>query len=333
MASRSNSWPSARFVAVAALAISTSALPAFAQSASDRETARSLMDKGEAAMAKNDPAAALASFRAADEIMRVPTTGIAVARAQAELGQLVEARDTALKVTRIPAKPGEPPVFAEARSEAQQLADRLAGRIPSLTIQLEGGPASGASVRLDGSDVPPSLLGIAKKLDPGKHVVVASAPGFQEARAEVELAEGAQEQVVLKLEPQTGQAETPIAPSPVADDAGGGTSPLVYIGFGVGAVGIAVGSVTGLMSLSEASTAKEGCTDNICPTKNEEAADSSKTLANISNVGFAVGLIGIGVGIYGLLSSGSTTEAPASARPRPIEPLIGARFVGVRGAF
>jgi hypothetical protein len=297
------------------------------------------MDQGDAAMSKKDYAAALKAYQTADQLMKVPTTGLAVARAQAEGGKLLEARDTALRVTRIPVKDGEPGVFATARSEASALADGLAARIPSLTVTVDGGPVGGARVTIDGVELPPSLLGVARKLNPGKHRVIATAPGHAEARAEVNLAERAGESVVLKLEPAAG-AEGPgpvVAPGPVTDsggDDGRGLSPLVYVGFGVGAAGIAVGSITGLMSLSKASSAKEQCDGNTCPTSAQDDADSSKTLANISNVGFGVGLVGIGIGIYGLLSSGSSgSESQPMARARPVEPLVGARFVGVRGSF
>jgi hypothetical protein len=102
----------------------------------------------------------------------------------------------------------------------------------------------------------------------------------------------------------------------------------------VGAAGIAVGSVTGLMSLSKASSAKDRCDGNTCPTSAEDDAEASKTLATVSNVGFGVGLVGIGVGIYALLSSRSSPPdgAPA-ARSRKVQPVLSTRFVGVRGAF
>jgi hypothetical protein len=335
MHSEPKSGRALRLAGVAALGLSTAVAPVFAQSASDRETARSLMDRGEAATSRNDHAAALEAYRKADQIMKVPTTGLALARTLAALGQLVEARDVALRVTRIPANAGDPPVFARARSDAQQLADSLVSRIPSLTIKIEGGPDSGAKVTLDGSELPPSMLGVPKKIDPGKHVVVASGPGFEDARAEIDLAEGAAESVSLALEAGGSGPREPIGATP-ADEPGdgrGATSPLVYVGFGVGAAGIAVGSITGLMSLSKASSAKDQCDGNTCPMAAKDDADSSKTLANVSNIGFAVGLIGIGVGIYGLVSSGPSSEGAPAARARPVEPLIGARFVGVRGAF
>src|SRR5260221_5508152 len=85
----------------------TQAAPA-GPSAAEKETARSLMKAGRASRDKGDHKAALESFKAADAIMKVPTTGLEVGREQVALGLLVEARDTFLKIVRIPVEPKEP---------------------------------------------------------------------------------------------------------------------------------------------------------------------------------------------------------------------------------
>lgn len=313
------------------LACTLAHAPALAQSAADKETARSLMDQGDGAMRSKDYEAALKAYKAADDIMHVPTTGLAVAKARLALGRLVEARDAALAVTRLPVAPNEPEALAEARAEAADLANSIAARIPSLTVTVEGGPGSGVVVLLDGASIRP---GIPRKLDPGEHVVVAKAPGFVEARSELEIAESAEERVTLKLTPAAAASPSGVPSTPPEQDvpAPGGTSPLVYVGFGVGAAGIVVGSVTGILSLSKTSSVKDQCDGNRCPTSAEGDADSAKTLANVSNIGFGVGIIGIGLGIYGLVSSGSS-GSESVARRRSLEPVVGARFVGLRGAL
>jgi hypothetical protein len=58
----------------------------------DRESAREFMAKGRDARSNDDIRQALQHFRSADEIMHVPTTSLEVAKAQADLGMLVEAR-------------------------------------------------------------------------------------------------------------------------------------------------------------------------------------------------------------------------------------------------
>jgi hypothetical protein len=322
-------------LAAAFLAVSP---PSSAQSAADRETARTLMKQGDAAFETGDFAAALKEYEAAHAIMRVPSTGIALARAQEKLGRLLEARDTALSIVRLAAQPSEPSAFTEARTAAHELAEAIEPRIPSLTIAVDGAPIDQAEVSIDGAELPRKLIGIPRKLNPGKHVATASAPGFHQARVDIDLAESASETVTLRLEPSTGptteswpKASNEPAP-PIPDDASPArASPLVYVGFGVGAAGLAVGSVAGILSMSKASSAGEHCEGNACREAARDDIDGSKTLANVSNVAFGAGVVGIGVGLYGLLSSGGERK---TGRAKPgVEPLVGSRFVGLRGIF
>ena len=70
-------------------------------SASDRDTARALVIDGRAKLAAKDHEGAYKAFKAAHAIMGVPTTGLDLAKAEEALGLLVEARTTALDVTRM----------------------------------------------------------------------------------------------------------------------------------------------------------------------------------------------------------------------------------------
>src|SRR5262245_601390 len=74
---------------------------AYAQSPGEREKARKLFEDGKSRRDRGDKGGALQSFQAADKIMAVPTTRLAVARALATLGRLVEAREAALSVAQM----------------------------------------------------------------------------------------------------------------------------------------------------------------------------------------------------------------------------------------
>jgi hypothetical protein len=80
------------FFTVVAFATTTAgALHASEPTASEKETARGLMDEGHAKDDRGDHAGALESFRAADALMHVPTTGLEVGRQQVALKLLVAA--------------------------------------------------------------------------------------------------------------------------------------------------------------------------------------------------------------------------------------------------
>jgi hypothetical protein len=110
----------------------------------------------------------------------------------------------------------------------------------------------------------------------------------------------------------------------------------MWIGFGAGAVGIAAGSVTGLMSLSSAASAKERCDGNRCPPAAQDDIDASKSMATISNIAFAVGAVGVGVGVWQLLTVKDPPDQQKVASPRldlHAEPVIGLGHVGIAGTF
>jgi hypothetical protein len=151
-------------------------------SAADKETARTLMNQGDDRFDAKDYAGALKAYQGADAIMHPPMTGVALARAQAALGLLLEARDTALQVAHQPAQAGDNPKYAESRAEARTLADARSARIPSLDLKLSASPA-GLVVSVDDVPLPVAALTLPRKVNPGKHVVTARAPAFADARA------------------------------------------------------------------------------------------------------------------------------------------------------
>jgi hypothetical protein len=335
-----------RLACGAVLGVALCAPPVFAQpSAADKETARSLMDKGDKAFDSKDYAAALKSYLAAHAIMKVPTTGIEVARAQIALGHLLDGRETALGVSRSQPTPNEPKAFAKARAEAGELAQSLVARIPSVEVKVSGPPENAAiRVVIDGTELPAAASTAPRKVDPGQHTVEVSAPGFATATEKVDVSEGENRVVELTLSPESGGGagaggtQTPANDALVTGDSGtsdggGGVPALAYVGFGLGVVGIAVGSVTGLMSLSKASSAEERCVDKRCPPEAQDDIDSSKSMALISNIGFGVGIVGIGVGVVALLSSGGKEEGPPPPAAARFTPVVGLGYVGVDGRF
>jgi hypothetical protein len=283
------------------------------------------MDQGVEHEEAKDYAAALKAFEAAHALVGLPMTGLAVARAQAGLGLLVEAMDSATKAKLLPVRPNETPAYAKARADADALAQKLAARIPSIQVKVEG-PSAGAEISIDGDVVPADAAAQPRKVNPGKHVVSATAQGYEPASVEVDVVEGQVVPAVLTM--------TPVAAAPsVAPTKPGGLSPLVFVGFGVGAAGLIAGSVTGALSLSKTSSIEGRCTDGICPSSTAADISSANTLANVSNISFALGAAGVAVGVVGIFLSGSSGEkTPASGGIR-IMPAIGPGSVGVIGVF
>jgi hypothetical protein len=334
MASRSS-----RVLLRASLLCAVLAVPAAAfagePSAADKETARGLMTEGRADRDKNDLKGALKAFAGADAIMHVPTTGLELARAQAAVGQLVEARDTALRVARSAGGPNEPAPFKAARDAASTLTDQLEARIPSLTVNVKNVPSgASATLTIDGVDVPPEVIGQPRKLDPGHHVVEAKA-GTAYGKQEVDVAEKDSKEVTIELPAQsaapvaagagatdTGTADTTQQqPEQPAESGGrsGASKVMIFGGFGLAAVGAIAGTVTGIMSMSKTSSIKHSsaCTGSppVCGPPEYDDISSAQTLATISTVSFIAGGVGAAVGVIGLFVGGGSSGEPSSATP------------------
>jgi hypothetical protein len=183
-------------------------------------------------------------------------------------------------------------------AEAEKRAKLLEPRLAHLTISLAKGAAAGAEVSRDGTVLGGVSLGVAASVGPGTHVVVVKAKGRKDARFEVAVNEGEAKAIeVATGDPDgSGGAASASAGAP-QEDTSSGTSPLVWAGFGVGAAGLAVGAITGLMAISKANA----CPNHVCPNQNDlDGVSSGRTLGTISTIGFVVAGAGAAVGVLGL---------------------------------
>lgn len=307
-------------------------------SATEKETARSLMDEGDRLLAKGELTPALKRYRAAHQIMGVPTTGIEVAQVQEKLGLLVEARATAIEVAHSAPSPREPAVFAEARSAAAELASRLEARIASVTIEI-GPPEADTTTKIGETVVPQVALGLPYKVNPGKHVLVVTAPGYTLQEMNFEVAEG--EERVLRMllardnsvPPGPGVEEQPPAPEPLAEGSAGDGARLdtgdaasagsiqtrTWVAFGVAAAAGLVGGGAGVYSLIQTNDAKSRCDGNVCPANVRDTIDGAKTMAWVANIGLGVAVLAAGYGVYTLLSA-DDGPAPTQGHVRQVKP-------------
>ncbi len=311
------------------------ASPALAQSAADKETARSLMDQGLELREHKDFKGALARLDAADQIMHVPTTALEVARTQEMLGLLVEARDTLARILTAIPTPHEPAQFRAARASAQKLDDALEGRVPAVTVTVSG-VAAGAtpSLSVDNVAVPAAVIGLPRRLNPGHHVMVATT-STAEGREEIDIREGEKKEVTIVLAPVT---KTPNAPQVDLPPPQAPTPPEAHrsyllpgVAFGVGGAALIVSGVTGVLMLAKQSDLSNTCPNHVCAPSKYSDLDAANTLATISTVGFIVGGVGVAVGVIALLvgkPSVAQTQTQAT-----VQPWIGAGAAGVRGTF
>ncbi|MDB5214597.1 MAG: hypothetical protein JWO86_2524 [Myxococcaceae bacterium] len=330
-----------RLVAATAIALTVLATRAgdamAAPSAAERETARRLMDEGKERSRVGDKERAIEAYQKAHDIMKVPTTGIALAKAQLAVGHLVEARDVALEVARMPRENGEPTIFEKSRREAKELEASIKPRIPTVRIIVKGGPAT--RVSFDGGAVASLLLGEPVAMNPGKHSIIARNADGAERRTEVELAERDAKEVELTLPvptPALVVAPVPERPRSAGETDRGrttGANVLVFGGVALAVVGLGIGGVTGALTLSKAGDVKTQCANGICDPAAKTDLDSANSLATISTIGFAVGGAGALCVVVGLLLPRSRAETALQSPEKRAAVWIGPGSMGVRGSF
>ncbi len=318
------SMASRRLIAAIGCALSVAAWQVSASaelSEAQKEVARAMMEEGDEAYDAGRYAHALESYRGADAIVGVPTTGLAVAFALEKMGKLREARETALRVATSKPVVGEPKMLADARVRATALALELEAAIPTLHIAVTHGPqAQRVTLAIDRTAVP-SGVSAPVPLDPGDHEYRLTAEGFRPVEGRVSLARNERRRIEHVL--------TPVSPG-VKAPANHSTPALVYLGFGLGAAGVLVGTTAGIVSLSKASKAKDQCDGTECWPEARSDADSAKRYATLSNVSFGIGLAGVGIGLAALLMP-STKGSPEPGRVRlevaPVHAGAGIRLV------
>ena len=92
---------------------------------------------------------------------------------------------------------------------------------------------------------------------------------------------------------------------------------LTYAAGGIGAAGILVGGVAGILAISHKNAAAKGCVNGECPPSTWDDLDSAHSMAAVSTVGFVVGVVGVAVGASALLLREEPSAPKRSLRLMP----------------
>jgi hypothetical protein len=312
-----------------------------AQSDADKAAARAAAQQGAQAFAEGRYPEAADLFGRAEALFHAPPHVLYMARSQEKQGHLVEARELYMKLTRETLAPTAPEAFRTSQAEANTELAALEPRIPYLAVVLTPANAS-AKVMLDGAELPAAMVGLETPINPGKHRAVAVVGTTEGPAQEVDVAEGAH----LKVEVSPAAPAAPAVAAPPAtpmdqgtSDPGKGMRIGSYVAFGVGAVGLGVGTVfliNGMGKKSDADDAFAACNahSNGCTTAEESNVngleDDAASAKTISLIGYIGGAVGIGTGITLLVLS---NKASADSTQAHITPWVGWQSAGVSGTF
>ena len=180
-----------------------------------------------------------------------------------------------------------------------------------------------ALVTLDGKEVTPDASGNLRASS-GQHQLRVT-DGAETFTTTVDLSPSETREIVVRY--VSSETRKPVRST---------ASVMMWTGFGVGAVGLGVGAIAGLGSLTRVHGIQSRCGGSRCASPAEQGPiDDARTMGTISTVGFVVGAVGIGVGVYGVASrpSRSSNSTASVSFPAAMSSATVSVGVGPRGAF
>lgn len=181
---------------------------------------------------------------------------------------------------------------------AHDRADKLAPKIPRLSLVAPTPAPEGLRITCDGRELGPGDIGTPFMTDAGEHVVTIEALHAKRTEQKVVVPETGTASVVLVL--ATEKSEAP--PTPPPDTGSPGTGMRIAGGAigGVGLVGIVVGSVFGIIAsskLSQSNDANHCDAQNTCDPNGLSLRSQAKDAATVSTIMFVVGGVALATGI------------------------------------
>ncbi len=254
---------------------------------------------------------AYALFSKAYRQYPAPTFLMFMGHCQRNLNRLVEAQQLFQKLEQTRLPPRAPPAFVRAKETARKQLIELATHIPKVRIQIVGiGAETEWAIKIDSVALPGDQTNADLPLNPGKHVIEAHAPGMVPATQTVTLSpDGTVTDVLLELRPlpaappATVPSATPTVPPvatvppPEVERQSRGPLWPAMVAFGVGAVGLGFGAISGGLALAKANDINSRCANQSCLISDQSEDDTARRLATMSTVGLVVGGVAAATGL------------------------------------
>jgi tetratricopeptide (TPR) repeat protein len=327
--------------------IGCQAVPAVAQ-ALDGQTkaaAEALFREGRALLERGQVEAACAKLDQSLELDRSPGTLLNLADCHERHGRTASAWAEFLEAARLAQDTG----WQAGAREAQRRAEALEPALSRLAVQVRE-RLPDLVVTLDGKALDAAALDTPLPIDPGEHALSATAEGHVPWSLRVRIAADADlvEVEVPALAPASSDAQRDgSAPASEAEalaaaelDATDGEratngSVLPYVIGGIGVAALATGVVFGLLADARYQNAESACPEHVgCDQPALDAGDEAELRANLSNVGFGVGVVALGVAaVLWLTDDEPEASGAASARAPGVALRARADGVGLRAQF
>lgn len=255
-------------------------------SAADAATARSLFDEARKLMKAGKYAEACPKLEEGARLNPGIGMRFNLASCWEHLGKTASAWSLYLDVAASAKLANQPAREKEARKAAQALEPLLS----SLTIVVDA-KVPGLEVKHDGTVVGEGAYGTAVYVDPGTHVVEASAPDHEPWTHKVEIAVKDRIKVTVPKLKAIDKPKPPPPPPPKEPPSPGlGTTRTVALGLGVvGVIGLGVGTYGGLRAMSLNGQSGDHCEGNVCDREGYDLRKDALSAGRVGTVGFVAG--------------------------------------------
>ena len=210
----------------------------------------------------------------------------------------------------------------ERADAARAQLEELRRRVRSLSVGLENVRAArregAVTVRVDGEIIPTTDLGFIP-LDPGEHKLEVSAPGrapFEEIVV-LTATEGERREVVVPVLAPLAPLAMKTEIRTITEETSNTKLTLGYVFGSIGLAGVAAATVTGILILSDKSTADERCKPDCVTATGEvdstgaDAVQRGRALLPINIISWVVAGAGLGAGAFFLITA-RKQAAPAA---------------------
>lgn len=314
----------------------TLAAPAAAQSAADRAAAETLFQDALRLMEAGRDQQACPKLAESQRLDPAIGTLLYLAECHERVGRLASAWATFHEVEGLAKQAGQ----TDRERIAQKRAAQLLPRLHKLVIDVSPPHPPGLEVRRDQSILGAASLGVSFPVDAGTHVVDVRADGRKPFSKTVQIPVEPGETRVLvpaldlddarppappastSAAAPTGSTHTVATASGAPNRDGAPPSTAAYVAGGIGVAGLLVGSYFGVRAANQWSSSNAHCPTEGCDDVGADKASQAKRSATWSTVGFAVGVVGVGVGV---------TLWATSRRERSV--AVGPSGIALRGAF
>jgi hypothetical protein len=296
--------------------------PGLAQNAADIQMARKLGTEGLRLAQSGDCAGAVEKLSRAEKLHHAPTTLARLGECQITLGHYVEGTENLRMVIREHLERGAPAPFVAAKARAQKSLDAAVAHIGKLRVDVVGPRAEDVRLTIDNQSISSASLGVERPIDPGAHVVEASATGYKTSSAKADIGDGGSQTLTLTLEREpTLLSTTTVTPPPVIIR-------RVYwpagVAFGIAGAGAILTATFGSIALVKKNDLASACGGTSCPPSELGAYGDVTTFASVANVGLIVAGVAAVAGVILVLVAPKHTVEHVSVVASPF---------GVAGTF